>query len=105
MSTVEDDETERFLEQARSLSTKLRLVLAGQPPPAIGAALVDVVSVWLAGHCAMLAEGETEGPGEDSISLSHEIRMKMLDDFVAAVKQMIPLSADEIGSVPSPKKH
>jgi hypothetical protein len=45
-----------WLQEVRSLSEQLKPVLAGKPPYVQGAALADMLAIWLAGHPADVRE-------------------------------------------------
>jgi hypothetical protein len=42
--------SDAFLAEMLNLSERLKAELAGKPPPVQGAALADMLAIWLAGH-------------------------------------------------------
>lgn len=71
---------------ALQLSRKLREVIAGHSPELQGAALADLLSIWLAGHLIV---------GDPEATSSH--REELLQLHIGCVRDLIPDSEIEIG--------
>jgi hypothetical protein len=56
----------------------IRPILAGHPAPVQGAALADLLAIWVAGHHASTT-AETE-----------RVRAELLENHIAAVARLIP---------------
>lgn len=67
------------------LVMKLRLLLAGNHPTVVGAALGDLVSTFIAGHIVPGNKHDTKA-----------LQQQMLEFHVKLVKQLIPEAAKEI---------
>jgi hypothetical protein len=71
--------------QAERLARKCYPIFAGVDPAVQGAALVDLVSRHIAGH---VVQGDEEATGQ--------MRAMLLEAFVHAVKQLIPVADAEV---------
>lgn len=63
--------------EALDLSKQIQVILEGKGPIVQGATLIDLVSLWLAGH-------------------KPSIRDAVLDNWVKAVKRIVPISEEQI---------
>ena len=62
-------------------------LLGGEPPEAQGAALADLLAIWLAGH---------EVPGNPDAT--HTLRAELLAEHLHLVRQLVPVNAGIIGT-------
>jgi hypothetical protein len=67
--------------EAQNLAEKIGLLLAGHDPEVQGAALADLLALWLAGHIA---------PGDKKAT--DEVRRLLLDAHVKAVLELVPIN-------------
>jgi hypothetical protein len=65
-------------EQVARIVEAIRPLLAGKPPPVQGAALADLLAIWLAGHFA------------DTTGDTTRLRETLLKEHVKAVRALIP---------------
>lgn len=96
---AEADDDEARLEEAKALSFRVQGVLKGQHHDAVSAALVDVVSVWIAGHVVM-ARGDDPlaGPWQaETLEKTRAHRAEVLSHLIAAIDALVPISAAERG--------
>jgi acyl transferase domain-containing protein len=80
---------DRDLAAVVELIERLQPQLGGLPPFVIGAALVELMATWLAGHVVI---GDLEQ--------TRMLREQLLSDWSAAVRKMIPQIAAELGLDP-----
>ncbi len=64
-----------------SIVDAIRPILAGHPPDLQGAALADLLAIWLAGHII---------PGQPAKTKA--LRKRLLTMHVAIVRELIPVS-------------
>jgi len=69
---------------------RISRVLHGVDPEIQGAALANVISLWLAGYFMPDASG-----GIDR-ALTDELRTEILDEFIKLLRSLIPLSEQEL---------
>jgi hypothetical protein len=69
-------------EDVERLVAKIKPLLAGKPPELQGAALADLLAIWLAGHIA---------PGDPA--RTREMREHLLAMHVDEVRELIPVNA------------
>jgi hypothetical protein len=62
----------------------IRPILAGHPAPAQGAALADLLAIWVAGHHADTT------PSGGATAETERLRAVLLENHVALVRQLIP---------------
>lgn len=65
---------------------KIRPLLAGKPAEVQGAALADLLAMWLAGH---IMPDDPEG--------TRELRETILAGHIDAVRELIPVNAKAMG--------
>jgi hypothetical protein len=63
--------------EALNISARIKPLLAGRGPDLAGAALADLVSIWLAGH-------------------HPAVREDVLQNWLATVRKLVPVSEAEI---------
>lgn len=80
------------------ISGRIYPLLHGQSPQLVGAVLIDLVSMWLAGHVSVAEDGNEA----DSRKFTRELRAQLLSDFVIAVEAMVPVNARDIGTLHDP---
>lgn len=73
--------TEPYAIAVERLVEAIRPLLAGKAPPVQGAALADLLAVWLAGH---MVPGE---PAETQL-----LRDELLDAHISIVRKLIPVN-------------
>lgn len=83
-----------------AVSRQIYPLLHGQNPLLVGAVLIDLVSMWLAGHVSVAESGNEE----ESLKYTRELRQQLLSDFIIAVEAMVPVNAKEIGNLHDPKE-
>jgi hypothetical protein len=72
-----------------NLVERIKPLLAGRPSKIQGAALADLLAIWLAGH---VIAGDAEA--------THELRAKLLEMHVDKVLDLIPVNARMMGTPP-----
>lgn len=70
----------------RKAVEKIAPILAGLPGPIQGAALADLLSMWLAGHTIA-----------NSAAMTDRLREEILQMHMEAVRELVPVSAKQIG--------
>jgi hypothetical protein len=80
-----DDYAELNADDVVALVDKLKPVLKGYPPPVQGAALADLLALWLAGHRDPRGFAETT-----------QLRAALLEHHMEHVRQLIPVNEAEI---------
>lgn len=72
------------LQEVGRLVEAIRPILAGKPAPITGAALADLLAIWLAGH---FAGGDDENA---------TVREELLTNHVRVVRKLIPVNEREL---------
>ncbi len=72
-------------EDIETLVERIRPLLAGRSPETQGAALADLVAIWLAGHIVQGNPAATD-----------ELREEMLEAHTAVVRELIPINSHAI---------
>lgn len=91
------------LSEAEALSLKVRKLLAGRDEDVQGAVLVDLVSMFIAGHAALKPGDPPKGPwGAETLKATREIRAELLSAFLRTVDALIPVSAKQMGAPHDP---
>jgi hypothetical protein len=72
------------LDEIGRLVEAIRPILAGHPPALQGAALADLLAIWLAGHFA----------GDDAANTA--VREELLAVHIAMVRKLIPVNEREL---------
>lgn len=80
-----------------ALSRQIQPLLYRKGPLLVGAVLIDLVSLWLAGHVAII-----DGDQQKTLDETRKLRQTLLSDFIIAVEGLIPASAEEIGAPHDP---
>lgn len=81
-------------ELVEALSRQIQPLLYRKGPLLVGAVLIDLVSLWIAGHVAI----DPEGDALRTLDETRKLRQTLLSDFIIAVEGLIPASAEEIGA-------
>lgn len=68
------------------LGEAIRPLLAGKAPAVQGAALADLLALWLAGHVLQKDDGEVDDKA------TRELRLGLLKQHCAVVEELIPLN-------------
>lgn len=98
------EEQDHLLDEAKDLSFALQRLLKGKNHDAVQAALIDVMSVWIAGHM-MVGKGEDplKGPwSKRTLEKTRQHRMEALSMMVQAIEALVDISAAERGLPHSP---
>lgn len=77
-------------EQSRAVARlveRIKPILAGQPPEVQGAALADLLAIWLAGHVYENLPGATDAMRE-ALLLAH----------IEQVRALVPINAKVLGT-------
>ena len=75
---------------AQQLVERAKPLFAGQPPEIIGAALADLVAIWLASHVYRDMPGSTDA--------TDAMREGLLEDLVDTVRKLVPVNAAILGT-------
>jgi hypothetical protein len=75
---------ERIL-QVEQIVRRIKPILAHNPPDIVGAALADLLAIWLASHIVIDDLGETAA-----------MRDRLIESHVAMVRELIPINEAEI---------
>jgi hypothetical protein len=78
-------------QDVENLVKKIKPLLAGNAPELLGAALAELLSIWLAGHVVV---GDPEATGE--------LRAKLLAAHCVAVRQLTRVNARMLGTEGEP---
>lgn len=79
-----DDFVDALGRDAQGLVEEIRPLLAGYPSPTVGAALADLLAIWLAGHFA-------GGAAENAA-----LREELLAMHLKVVRKLIPVNEREL---------
>lgn len=79
------EETSRII----AIAKRIKPLLAGEPAEVQGAALADLLAIWLAGH-------QVEGNAEATRTL----RAELLAHHCSIVRQLVPVNAGILGTEP-----
>jgi hypothetical protein len=74
---------------AEKLVQSIRPLLAGRSPQTQGAALADLLAIWLAGHVVEGNPAETD-----------TLRDELLEAHIEAVRRLIPINSRQIHGDP-----
>jgi hypothetical protein len=69
------------VKQAQQLVKACRPLFAGKPPPVQGAALADMLAIWLASHVV---------PGDEAATIA--VRAELLERHLETVAALIPIN-------------
>ena len=72
-----------------AVAKRVKPLLAGENPEVQGAALADLLAIWLAGH---QVEGDLEA--------TRTLRAELLAEHCRLVRQLVPVNARIIGTEP-----
>lgn len=72
-----------------ALVNRIRPVLAGQPPQLVGAALADLLAVWLVSHSV---EGDENA--------TRDVRAELLANHCGQVRRLTTVNAKILGTTP-----
>lgn len=82
-----NDETTGLTKRAQMLAEACSVILAGEEPRAVGAALGDLVAMWLAGHSIRHQSDDTTAePATD------EFRVQLLARHCDLVRMLLPVN-------------
>lgn len=93
----------QVLTEAEQLSLKVRKLLAGHDHDVQGSVLVDLVSMFVAGHAALKPGDPQKGPwSAETLRATRDIRAELLSAFVRTVDALVPVSAKQMGAPHDP---
>lgn len=93
------EDQDQLLDEAKKLSFRVQALLKGKNHEAVSAALVDVVSVWIAGHMVMgPGDDPRKGPwSQETLEKTRQHRLEVLSALVKAIEALVQISAAERG--------
>lgn len=91
------------LSEAEALSLQVRKLLTRRGQDVQGAVLIDLVSMFIAGHAALKPGDPPKGPwSAETLAATREIRVGIFTEFMRCVDALIPVSAKQMGAPHDP---
>lgn len=96
---MSEPDQDQLLDEAKKLSFQVQAILRGRHHDAVSAALVDVVSVWIAGHLVMdPGDDPRKGPwSQRTLDQTRKHRLEVLSHLMKAIEALVQISAAERG--------